>query len=133
MLYGVKVVHLCCLVGFFFSVFKGKWYKFFVLPKINKLKLWSFKLIHFFQFSFLPNILLNLYIRSPIWLEHSCCLESVDTEVSIWTSPFSVYATLTALQFEHSGEPPRKHSLIVFVIPPGCLAELQQVLTLCGV
>ncbi len=65
------------------------------------------------------------YIRSPIWLEHSCGPESVDMGVSFWTSPFSVYATLTALQFEHSGEPSLTHSLVVFVIPPGCLQELQ--------
>ena len=67
--------------------------------------------------------LLNLYIRSPIWLEHSCVPDSVDMEVSFWTPPYNAYATLTAQQLEHSGEPSQKHSLVVFCHTPWLLVR----------
>ena len=77
--------------------------------------------------------MLNLYICSPIWLERSRGPESVDMGVSFRTSPFSVYATLTALQFERSGEPPLTHSLVVSSYPQVAHKSYSMVLTVCGV
>ena len=54
-------------------------------------------------------------------------------EVSFWTSPFSEYATLTAQQFEHSGEPSQKLSLVVSSYPQVARKSYSMALTLCGV
>ena len=54
-------------------------------------------------------------------------------EVSFWTSPFSKYATLTAQQFERSGEPSQKLSLVVSSYPQVARKSYSMALTLCGV
>ena len=60
--------------------------------------------------------LLNMYIRRPIWLVHSYGPESADGGVHL-DFTISTFATPAALQFEHSGEPPVKHSPVVCHIP----------------